>query len=128
MAVTLAQTLGQNVGMMWNKHRTAAGTQQPPGSSMGTMGGGPPSATKGVQGSSIPQPLCSPLGDCRCPDSWLGCIMEDTGWVPLWGHWRRSCPALGTQPGAAPRWHWGVTVPPAPQVLPPAEVLPLQHR
>uniref|UniRef100_A0A8V5GP40 Uncharacterized protein n=1 Tax=Melopsittacus undulatus TaxID=13146 RepID=A0A8V5GP40_MELUD len=44
MAVTLAQTLGQNVGMMWNKHRTAA-------------------------------------GDCRCPDSWLGCIMEDTGWV-----------------------------------------------
>ncbi|NWT15767.1 ADA11 protein, partial [Vireo altiloquus] len=43
MAVTLAQTLGQNVGMMWNKHRTAA-------------------------------------GDCRCPDSWLGCIMEDTGY------------------------------------------------
>ncbi|KAL2295174.1 hypothetical protein Nmel_018331, partial [Mimus melanotis] len=43
MAVTLAQTLGQNVGMMWNKHRTAA-------------------------------------GDCRCPDAWLGCIMEDTGY------------------------------------------------
>ncbi|XP_056218216.1 disintegrin and metalloproteinase domain-containing protein 11 isoform X1 [Falco biarmicus] len=43
MAVTLAQTLGQNVGMMWNKHRMAA-------------------------------------GDCRCPDSWLGCIMEDTGY------------------------------------------------
>ncbi|KAM6238756.1 disintegrin and metalloproteinase domain-containing protein 11 isoform 2-T2 [Porphyrio hochstetteri] len=43
MAVTLAQTLGQNVGMMWNKHRVAA-------------------------------------GDCRCPDSWLGCIMEDTGY------------------------------------------------
>ncbi|KAM9656167.1 disintegrin and metalloproteinase domain-containing protein 11 isoform 15-T15 [Morphnus guianensis] len=43
MAVTLAQTLGQNVGMMWNKHRAAA-------------------------------------GDCRCPDSWLGCIMEDTGY------------------------------------------------
>ncbi|KAF4803849.1 Disintegrin and metalloproteinase domain-containing protein 11 [Turdus rufiventris] len=43
MAVTLAQTLGQNVGMMWNKHRTAA-------------------------------------GDCRCPDPWLGCIMEDTGY------------------------------------------------
>ncbi|OXB71705.1 UNVERIFIED_CONTAM: hypothetical protein H355_005877, partial [Colinus virginianus] len=42
MAVTLAQTLGQNVGMMWNKHRTSA-------------------------------------GDCRCPDVWLGCIMEDTG-------------------------------------------------
>ncbi|NXU78184.1 ADA11 protein, partial [Oreotrochilus melanogaster] len=37
------ETLGQNVGMMWNKHRTAA-------------------------------------GDCRCPDSWLGCIMEDTGY------------------------------------------------
>ncbi|NWU92715.1 ADA11 protein, partial [Upupa epops] len=43
MAVTLAQTLGQNVGMMWNKHRMAA-------------------------------------GDCRCPDVWLGCIMEDTGY------------------------------------------------
>ncbi|XP_074834872.1 disintegrin and metalloproteinase domain-containing protein 11 isoform X1 [Carettochelys insculpta] len=43
MAVTLAQTLGQNMGMMWNKHRSAA-------------------------------------GDCRCPDSWLGCIMEDTGY------------------------------------------------
>ncbi|XP_075299964.1 disintegrin and metalloproteinase domain-containing protein 11 isoform X2 [Opisthocomus hoazin] len=43
MAVTLAQTLGQNVGMMWNQHRAAA-------------------------------------GDCRCPDAWLGCIMEDTGY------------------------------------------------
>ncbi|KAL8175699.1 UNVERIFIED_CONTAM: Disintegrin and metalloproteinase domain-containing protein 11 [Gekko kuhli] len=42
-AVTLAQTLGQNIGMMWNKHRASA-------------------------------------GDCRCPDSWLGCIMEDTGY------------------------------------------------
>ncbi|KAG8139840.1 hypothetical protein E2320_002607, partial [Naja naja] len=43
MAVTLAQTLGQNIGMMWNKHRASA-------------------------------------GDCRCPDLWLGCIMEDTGY------------------------------------------------
>ncbi|XP_030077231.1 disintegrin and metalloproteinase domain-containing protein 11 isoform X2 [Microcaecilia unicolor] len=43
MAITLAQTLGQNVGMMWNKQRTSA-------------------------------------GDCKCPDSWLGCIMEDTGY------------------------------------------------
>ncbi|XP_038241836.2 disintegrin and metalloproteinase domain-containing protein 11 isoform X3 [Dermochelys coriacea] len=43
MAVTLAQTLGQNIGMMWNKYRSSA-------------------------------------GDCRCPDSWLGCIMEDTGY------------------------------------------------
>ncbi|XP_064171016.1 disintegrin and metalloproteinase domain-containing protein 11-like isoform X3 [Anguilla rostrata] len=42
MAVTLCQSLGQNVGMMWNKDRTSA-------------------------------------GDCRCPDAWLGCIMEDTG-------------------------------------------------
>lgn len=25
MAVTLAQTLGQNIGMMWNKHRASAG-------------------------------------------------------------------------------------------------------
>ncbi|XP_075437538.1 disintegrin and metalloproteinase domain-containing protein 11-like, partial [Ascaphus truei] len=43
MAVTLAQTLGQNLGMMWHKPRTAA-------------------------------------GDCRCPDLWLGCVMEDTGY------------------------------------------------
>ncbi|XP_025899462.1 disintegrin and metalloproteinase domain-containing protein 11 [Nothoprocta perdicaria] len=43
MAVTLAQTLGQNLGMMWNKHRSSA-------------------------------------GECRCPDVWLGCIMEDTGY------------------------------------------------
>ncbi|KAG7459714.1 hypothetical protein MATL_G00213570 [Megalops atlanticus] len=42
MAITLCQSLGQNIGMMWNKDRTAA-------------------------------------GDCRCPDQWLGCIMEDTG-------------------------------------------------
>ncbi|KAG7279107.1 hypothetical protein CRUP_004050 [Coryphaenoides rupestris] len=42
MAVTLCQSLGQNIGMRWNNARTAA-------------------------------------GDCRCPDAWLGCIMEDTG-------------------------------------------------
>ncbi|XP_071375618.1 disintegrin and metalloproteinase domain-containing protein 11 [Centroberyx affinis] len=43
MAITLCQTLGQNIGMMWNKERPTA-------------------------------------GDCRCPDPWLGCIMEDTGY------------------------------------------------
>ncbi|XP_030629939.1 disintegrin and metalloproteinase domain-containing protein 11 [Chanos chanos] len=43
MAITLCQSLGQNLGMMWNKDRAAA-------------------------------------GDCRCPDPWLGCIMEDTGY------------------------------------------------
>ncbi|KAM6951113.1 disintegrin and metalloproteinase domain-containing protein 11 [Aplochiton taeniatus] len=43
MAITLSQSLGQNIGMMWNKERPAA-------------------------------------GDCRCPDPWLGCIMEDTGY------------------------------------------------
>lgn len=43
MAVTLAQTLGQNLGMMYNKPRLAA-------------------------------------GECSCPDLWLGCIMEDTGY------------------------------------------------
>ncbi|XP_054899070.1 disintegrin and metalloproteinase domain-containing protein 11 isoform X2 [Poeciliopsis prolifica] len=42
MAITLCQSLGQNVGMLRNKERTAA-------------------------------------GGCRCPDPWLGCIMEDTG-------------------------------------------------
>ncbi|KAJ8414346.1 hypothetical protein AAFF_G00052160 [Aldrovandia affinis] len=42
MAITLCQSLGQNIGMMWNKEHMAA-------------------------------------GDCKCPDPWLGCIMEDTG-------------------------------------------------
>ncbi|MEQ2274782.1 Disintegrin and metalloproteinase domain-containing protein 11 [Xenotaenia resolanae] len=42
MAITLCQSLGQNIGMRWNNARTSA-------------------------------------GDCRCPDAWVGCIMEDTG-------------------------------------------------
>lgn len=44
MAITLCQSLGQNIGMYRNKERAAA-------------------------------------SDCRCPDPWLGCIMEDTGYV-----------------------------------------------
>uniref|UniRef100_A0A672YGK6 ADAM metallopeptidase domain 11 n=1 Tax=Sphaeramia orbicularis TaxID=375764 RepID=A0A672YGK6_9TELE len=43
MAITLCQSLGQNIGMRWNNIRNSA-------------------------------------GDCRCPDTWLGCIMEDTGY------------------------------------------------
>uniref|UniRef100_A0A8C6V4W6 ADAM metallopeptidase domain 11 n=1 Tax=Neogobius melanostomus TaxID=47308 RepID=A0A8C6V4W6_9GOBI len=43
MAITLCQSLGQNVGMRWNNLRNSA-------------------------------------GECRCPDAWLGCIMEDTGY------------------------------------------------
>ncbi|XP_047231951.1 disintegrin and metalloproteinase domain-containing protein 11 isoform X2 [Girardinichthys multiradiatus] len=43
MAITLCQSLGQNIGMLRNKERTTA-------------------------------------GGCRCPDPWLGCIMEDTGY------------------------------------------------
>ncbi|XP_077351277.1 disintegrin and metalloproteinase domain-containing protein 11-like isoform X5 [Festucalex cinctus] len=43
MAITLCQSLGQNIGMKWNNARNSA-------------------------------------GDCRCPDTWLGCIMEDTGY------------------------------------------------
>ncbi|XP_031723650.1 disintegrin and metalloproteinase domain-containing protein 11-like isoform X2 [Anarrhichthys ocellatus] len=43
MAITLCQSLGQNIGMRWNNVRNSA-------------------------------------GDCRCPDAWLGCIMEDTGY------------------------------------------------
>ena len=31
MAITLCQTLGQNIGMMWNKQRPAAGDPPPPG-------------------------------------------------------------------------------------------------
>ncbi|XP_057673059.1 disintegrin and metalloproteinase domain-containing protein 11-like isoform X2 [Corythoichthys intestinalis] len=43
MAITLCQSLGQNIGMRWNNVRDSA-------------------------------------GDCRCPDTWLGCIMEETGY------------------------------------------------
>ncbi|XP_062389003.1 disintegrin and metalloproteinase domain-containing protein 11-like isoform X1 [Sardina pilchardus] len=43
MAITLCQSLGQNLGMRWNNIRSSA-------------------------------------GDCKCPDDWLGCIMEDTGY------------------------------------------------
>ncbi|KAM4525450.1 disintegrin and metalloproteinase domain-containing protein 11 isoform 1-T1 [Odontesthes bonariensis] len=43
MAITLCQSLGQNIGMLRSKERTSA-------------------------------------GGCRCPDPWLGCIMEDTGY------------------------------------------------
>lgn len=43
MAITLCQSLGQNIGMYRKKEGTAA-------------------------------------SDCRCPDPWLGCIMEDTGY------------------------------------------------
>uniref|UniRef100_A0A3B4E0I6 ADAM metallopeptidase domain 11 n=1 Tax=Pygocentrus nattereri TaxID=42514 RepID=A0A3B4E0I6_PYGNA len=43
VAVSLCQSLGQNIGMKWNNIRNTA-------------------------------------ADCRCPDSWLGCIMEDTGY------------------------------------------------
>uniref|UniRef100_H3CY08 ADAM metallopeptidase domain 11 n=1 Tax=Tetraodon nigroviridis TaxID=99883 RepID=H3CY08_TETNG len=43
MAITLCQSLGQNLGMLRSKERASA-------------------------------------GDCRCPDPWLGCIMEDTSY------------------------------------------------
>lgn len=46
---------------------------------------GPCGATELAVGQPAPQPLSSLPGDCRCPDSWLGCIMEDTGWVPARG-------------------------------------------
>ncbi|KAM8877604.1 disintegrin and metalloproteinase domain-containing protein 11-like isoform 2-T2 [Synchiropus picturatus] len=43
MAITLSQSLGQNIGMLKNQERSSA-------------------------------------AGCRCPDPWLGCIMEDTGY------------------------------------------------
>ncbi|XP_053707643.1 disintegrin and metalloproteinase domain-containing protein 11-like isoform X2 [Synchiropus splendidus] len=43
MAITLCQSIGQNIGMRWNNIRYSA-------------------------------------GDCKCSDTWLGCIMEDTGY------------------------------------------------
>lgn len=49
MAVTLAQTLGQNVGMMWNKHRTSAGTRR---------AGGTGCQPRGLPGDAAP--LLSP--------------------------------------------------------------------
>lgn len=77
MAVTLAQTLGQNLGMMWNKHRSSAGVS--PGDTPH-----PPRGKEGVRGQAVGlDPLSCPpglsSGDCKCPDIWLGCIMEDTG-------------------------------------------------
>ncbi|XP_010146096.1 PREDICTED: disintegrin and metalloproteinase domain-containing protein 11-like, partial [Eurypyga helias] len=78
MAVTLAQTLGQNVGMMWNKHRVAA-------------------------------------GDCRCPDSWLGCIMEDTGPCQVQGNSAGVKPSDSAGPlrlMAKSKWFEGPAVPP----------------
>lgn len=81
MAVTLAQTLGQNLGMMWNKHRSSAGIRPPEApvwptpSSSGTR-------RVSVGGVVLGLPhirLAHPSGDCKCPDIWLGCIMEDTG-------------------------------------------------
>uniref|UniRef100_A0A3Q0RVZ0 ADAM metallopeptidase domain 11 n=1 Tax=Amphilophus citrinellus TaxID=61819 RepID=A0A3Q0RVZ0_AMPCI len=44
MAITLSQSLGQNIGISDHRHV-----------------------------------FCC-AGDCRCPDPWLGCIMEDTGY------------------------------------------------
>lgn len=83
MAVTLAQTLGQNLGMMWNKHRSSAGTNLEVYSHVrhtqhllkcrGAGGGGVHSSTLS---HVYPNYL---IGDCKCPDIWLGCIMEDTG-------------------------------------------------
>lgn len=86
MAVTLAQTLGQNLGMMWNKHRSSAGISDDPTwpqnqprptpsscrSEEGVCGRGQSPALSYVHLAHLP-------GDCKCPDSWLGCIMEDTG-------------------------------------------------
>ncbi|KAK2111000.1 Disintegrin and metalloproteinase domain-containing protein 11 [Saguinus oedipus] len=82
MAVTLAQTLGQNLGMMWNKHRSSAGIRPrrprcgPRPAALGCGGckweGGPWPPSSHLR-------LAHPSGDCKCPDIWLGCIMEDTG-------------------------------------------------
>lgn len=78
MAVTLAQTLGQNLGMMWNKHRSSAGTNpethNPPRPTQHRGHGG------GACFSTLSHVFLNLLlGDCKCPDIWLGCIMEDTG-------------------------------------------------
>lgn len=86
MAVTLAQTLGQNLGMMWNKHRSSAGIKEDPiwphNQPRPTLSSS--RSEKGVRGRGEVSTLLSIhlarlLGDCKCPDNWLGCIMEDTG-------------------------------------------------
>lgn len=86
MAVTLAQTLGQNLGMMWNKHRSSAGINEDP--RWPTTSPDPHPAALEVKRVSmgLGRPSTSPYihlthlsGDCKCPDNWLGCIMEDTG-------------------------------------------------
>lgn len=88
MAVTLAQTLGQNLGMMWNKHRSSAGINEDPiwphnqprptpSSSRSEKGVG--DGGEGLLSTLLYIYLAHLLGDCKCPDNWLGCIMEDTG-------------------------------------------------
>lgn len=72
MAVTLAQTLGQNLGMMWNKHRSSAGIWGPPPQPC-------PNPSPQPVGGTVTLLMSYCSGDCKCPDSWLGCIMEDTG-------------------------------------------------
>lgn len=87
MAVTLAQTLGQNLGMMWNKHRSSAGIKENPPRGPTTSPDPLPAALEmervsmgGGQTSTLPYIHLAHLsGDCKCPDNWLGCIMEDTG-------------------------------------------------
>lgn len=86
MAVTLAQTLGQNLGMMWNKHRSSAGIKEDPMSPHNQPRPTPSSSRSEEgdcgRGAVLLPPLYPPAylsGDCKCPDNWLGCIMEDTG-------------------------------------------------
>lgn len=68
MAVTLAQTLGQNLGMMWNKHRSSAGIW-------------------GAPLSLAPTPAPSLWGGpslCSCLTAQVTASVRTAGWAALW--------------------------------------------
>lgn len=72
MAITLAQSLGQNIGIFSDKKRILNGTQLNLNESF---------ISYFLQHTFIRKPpfvLFFP-GECKCDDRWSGCIMDDVG-------------------------------------------------
>lgn len=72
MAITLAQSLGQNIGIFSDKKRILNGT---PSSFTGVF-------CSGRMKTFVCACVCvvfSPPGECVCDDRWSGCIMDDVG-------------------------------------------------
>ncbi|CAG11898.1 unnamed protein product [Tetraodon nigroviridis] len=73
MAITLAQSLGQNIGIFSDKKRILNGT---PSSFTGVF-------CSGRMKTFVCACVCvvfSPPGECVCDDRWSGCIMDDVGY------------------------------------------------